>query len=141
MRRDEGGNLLARTVCRLPSGHKHVPDGITIDSGEDCRQVAGQQGHGDCGCIRLRRGRQRMCFCCFFVPAQGSTACLALTQMDGCGWLWGRAAASCVTTPRQVLAGAADGELLRRRPISLPACGPPLPPSAAAALASASPAP
>jgi hypothetical protein len=33
-RRGEDGRLLARTVCRLPSEHKYVPDGLTIDNGE-----------------------------------------------------------------------------------------------------------
>ncbi len=43
MTRDEGGKLLARTVCHLPTGHKNVPDGITIDAGGQCQREGGQR--------------------------------------------------------------------------------------------------
>lgn len=36
MRRGEDGSLLARTVSHAPTQHKHVPDGMAIDTGRCC---------------------------------------------------------------------------------------------------------
>ena len=59
MRRGADGALLARSVVHAPTGHKHVPDGITIDAGE-------------WGLVLWRRGRALLLLLLLLLPTQPS---------------------------------------------------------------------
>lgn len=69
-RRGEDGRLLARTVCRLPSEHKYVPDGLTIDNAGNLWIALGESS--TIVCIDSQRGKelQRVT-----LPVKRPTAC------------------------------------------------------------------